>query len=765
MKRLLISIVLVAAILGNFDSKAQSVGLVLSGGGAKGLAHIGLIKVLEEHDIPIDYVAGTSIGAIVAGLYASGMSPDEMLELFNSDDFRLWSTGRMDKDDLYHFKRKDELPNWLKLDITRKDDGVKLILPLNIVPERQMDFAFLNLTAQTTAACNSDFNQLMVPFRCVSTDIYLNRAIVHRDGDLGEAIRASMTFPLVYKPIEKDGMLLFDGGIVNNFPTDVMQQDFNPDIIIGHKVTGLDSKPDPDDLFSQIEAMVTQLTNYEIPDTIGILLESKLNHVGLFDFPKVNYIYSKGIETALQKIDSIEGIIERRVPKAEVDRKRSEFKSKKPELIFNNVQVEGINDNSQRKYIIQSIKYKEKIIDIDQLKTSYFKLIADDHIKSIQPLAYYNKETGFFDLHLKVEPSKPMAVEFGGHLSTRANTFGFLQAHLKAFNNRSYNFSTNLFFGRFYNSFSVGGRIDSPTRNPFYVASYFTLNMWDYFSTSTDLIFTDIRPSYVKQTESNFRFEAGIPYTKTGLIDVGVSQSGSFDQYYQTKVFNHGDKLDETTFRGWSGHIRIDNKNYDFRQYPTQGARKLFSLQYINGTEDFKPGTTAPVNENIRERHGYFQIKALYDEYFPVRRYITLGAMSEAVINNNTLFSNFTSTVLNAPAFTPTPNSLSLFNEHYRANQYFAAGGKLIYNINTSLHVRSELYGFFPILSFVSGPGNTVTYAERVFTKAHFMGLAALVLQTRLGPLSVEMNYYDKPGQKWFFSVNMGYMLFNKRGF
>ena len=762
MKKNFLSILFCCLLLA---ANAQKVGLVLSGGGAKGIAHIGLIKVLEEHNIPIDYVAGTSIGAIVAGLYAMGMSPDEMLELFNSDDFRLWSTGTLDKDDLYYFKRKDELPDMIKLDITKKESGVKLILPLNIVPEQQMDYAFMDLTAQYTAVCNGDFNKLMVPFRCVSTDIYLNRAIVHSNGDLGEAIRASMSFPLVYKPIEKDGMLLFDGGIVNNFPTDVMQRDFAPDIIIGHKVTGLDTQPDPDDLFSQIEAMVTQLTNYEIPDTIGILLESKLDDVGLFDFPKANFTYSKGIETAMLKIDSIENIIHRRVPKSEVDRKRAEFKSKKPDLVFNNIQVEGVKDNKQRRYIIQSIKYNEKTINKDELKTSYFKLIADDHIKSIQPLAYYNRQTGFFDLHLKVEPRKPLDVDFGGHLSTRANTFGFLQANLKAFNKQSYYFSSNLFFGKFYNSFMVGGRLYAPNRNPFYISSYFTLNYWDYFSTSTDLIFTDIRPQYIRQTENNVRLEVGIPYTKTGIIDAGISRSTSLDEYYQTKVFNQGDILDETTFKATAIHVRIDKKNYDFRQYPTEGGRKFFNLQYINGTEYFVPGTTSPIQNEVDNNHQFFQITAKYDEYFRIQKSLSLGVMAESVINNKTLFSNYTSTLLSAPHFSPTPNSLSMFNEHFRANQYFALGGKALYLFNPNFHFRSEFYGFFPVQSILSGSDNTANYAQKVFTKAHFMGLAALVYQTRFGPLSAELNFYDKVGQKWFFSVNMGYMLFNKRGF
>ncbi|MFA9392216.1 MAG: patatin-like phospholipase family protein [Prolixibacteraceae bacterium] len=758
-------IFIICILLLSLSAQSQKVGLVLSGGGAKGLAHIGLIKVLEDHNIPIDYVAGTSMGAIVAGLYAMGMTPDEMLELFNSDEFKMWSTGRMDKDDLYYFKRNDELPDWMKFDITRKNDKVKLVLPFNLIPERQMDFAFMKLTASSTGACNSNFNQLMVPFRCVATDIYHNQAVVLRDGDLGEAIRASMTIPLVYKPIEKDGMLLFDGGIVNNFPVDIMAEEFRPDIIIGHAVTNLGDNYDKDDVISQIETMVTQVTKYDVPDSMGIFLETKLSDVGLLDFPKINYINSRGIETALLSIDSIEMRIKRRVSKEQMAQKRIDFNRKKPELLFNNVQVEGVRDNMQRKYIIQSIKYNEKVIDIEQLRTSYFKLIADDHIKSIQPIAYYNHNTGLFDLHLKIDPRKPLDVAFGGHLTTRSNTFGFIQANLKAFNNRSYILTSNLYFGRFYNSFLLGGRIDSPSKLPFYVSGAFTLNYWDYFSTSTDLIFTDIRPSYVRQTEQNTKLEIGIPYTKTGVIDVGIAQSISNDEYYQTDIFKEGDKLDNTTFKGFASHVHIDKKNYDYKQYPTEGGRKLFSIFYINGEETFNPGTTAPINQQISQRHSYFRMYGLFDQYFITSKYLTIGAFAEASFNNNTLFSNYTSSNLHAANFAPTPNSKSLYNENYRANKYMAFGGKLIYKLTDNMHFRTEAYGFFPIQNFVIGEDNTVIFDSKIFSKAHLMAMGALVTQTQIGPLSVELNYYDKPGQKWFFSLNMGYMLFNKRGF
>ncbi|MDD4109465.1 MAG: patatin-like phospholipase family protein, partial [Prolixibacteraceae bacterium] len=180
---------------------AQSVGLVLSGGGAKGLAHIGVIRVLEENNIPIDYIAGTSIGAIVGGLYAAGFSPDEIEELFRSDDFYFWSTGQIQKEYRYYFTQPEPDPAWLELRLARDDDKLKVLPPTNIVPEEQMDFAFMELLASTNAACGNSFDSLMVPFFCVATDVYNNKPVLLRKGDLGEAIRASMTVPLYLKPI------------------------------------------------------------------------------------------------------------------------------------------------------------------------------------------------------------------------------------------------------------------------------------------------------------------------------------------------------------------------------------------------------------------------------------------------------------------------------------------------------------------------------------------------------------------------------------
>lgn len=254
MQRLLLPLIIFLC-LGSV-SHAQRVGLVLSGGGAKGLAHIGVIRALEENNIPIDYIAGTSMGAIVGGLYAAGFSTDEMEALFRSEQFRFWSTGFIPEESRHYFSKKEDSPAWIRFGLEKRDEKLRLGLPTNLVPEEQMDFAFMELFSATNAVCQNDFNRLFVPFLCIATDIYNQKELELRDGDLGEAIRASMTFPMYFKPIVINGSLAFDGGIMNNFPVQNAMEAFRPDILIGHSVADNPRKPDEDDVTAQLGNLI-----------------------------------------------------------------------------------------------------------------------------------------------------------------------------------------------------------------------------------------------------------------------------------------------------------------------------------------------------------------------------------------------------------------------------------------------------------------------------------------------------------------------------
>jgi NTE family protein len=747
------------------ESQSQSVGLVLSGGGAKGIAHIEVIRTLEENGIPIDYIAGTSIGAIVGGLYAAGYSPDEMEELFRSDDFYFWSTGRIQKEYRYFFSRPEPDPSWLELRLARIEEKLTVLPPTNIIPEKQMDFAFMELLAATNTACKNNFDSLMVPFFCVATDVHTNQPVVLRKGDLGEAIRASMTFPLYFKAITIDGRLLFDGGIVNNFPQDLMEEIYNPDIIIGHKVADDTKTPGTDNLMTQVTNLVMRPTNYEIPAEKGIFMETKLQNVNLLDFQKYDFIATEGRKTAEQFIDSIKTRIERRKSLNFVNEKRNEFNAKKPELYFQNIQVEGVEDPMQRKFIIQSIKHRYNIVSLGELKKEYFKLIADEHLKSIRPIAYYNNKTGYYDLHLKVEPEKKMRINIGGNISTKPINQGFVSFDYRTYQGRAYTLSSNIYFGRFYSSFKLGGKIDFPTSLPFYLAGYSTFNRWDFFSSSSELFFEDVRPPYIIQDEYNLRFEAGIPLGLHSKLCTGAAFANSTDEYYQTDIFKKEDTPDETTFNAFVGQACIEYNSLNFKQFATEGEFNALTFKYIAGRETNKPGSTSTTTLKTNRHHDYFILQAQSSRYYNLFRNFTLGTQLEGVYSNKKLFKNYRSTMLTSPGYNPTPHSRSLFIENFHANNYLAGGLKLLYHFNPSLHLRVEGHGFVPVKEELPNEDLTAFQNSEYFSNYYLQGMAALVYHTGIGPLSLSLNYYEKPNTDLYLTLNFGYILFNKRGY
>lgn len=748
-----------------FNSAAQSVGLVLSGGGAKGMAHIGVIRVLEENNIPIDYIAGTSIGAIVGGLYAAGYTPDEMEELFRSDDFYFWSTGRIQEEYRYYFNQPEPSPSWLELRIEKKEDKLKVLPPTNIIPVEQMDFAFMELLASTNAACKNQFDSLMVPFFCVATDVYSNQPVILRKGDLGEAIRASMTVPLYFKPITINDTLLFDGGIVNNFPYDMMKDYFKPDIIIGHKVADRSKMPETDNVMEQITNMVMRPTNYDIPEEEGILMETKFENVGLLDFQKFNLIKQKGEETAKQNIDRIKERIERRVPQQELAEKRQTFNNKKPELFFQNIQVEGVEDPMQRRFIIQSIKHRYNVVSLSALKKEYFKLIADEHLRSMRPIAHYNRETGYFDLHLKVEPEKKFRINIGGNISTKPINQGFASLDYRAYNRRAYTLSSNIYFGRFYSSFKLGGRIDFPTSLPFYLSGYSTLNRWDFFTSSSELFFEDVRPPYIIQEEYNFRVEGGIPLGLHSKLYTGVAYVNSTDKYYQTERFKKEDEPDRTKFNAFASQIGIETNSLNYKQFATEGEFSGLSVKYIIGKETNEPGTTSNISVKNSENHRYVLAQASSLKYWNFGNRFTLGTQAEAVFSNKELFQNYRSTLLAAPGYYPTPHSKTLFLENFHSNNYLAGGLKFLIHFSPSMHLRLEGHGFVPLKEEMQSEELLVYRNPDIFSNYYLQGMAAMVYHTGLGPISLSLNYYEKTNTKLFMTFSFGYTIFNNRGF
>lgn len=743
---------------------AQKVGLVLSGGGAKGMAHIGVIRVLEENNIPIDYVAGTSIGAIVGGLYAAGFTCDEMEELFKSDNFYFWSTGKIQREYRYYFKRPEPTPEWVQLRVEKKEEKVKVLPPSYIVPAEQMDFAFMELTAGTNAACNYDFDKLMIPFFCIAADVNKSQPVILSSGDLGSSIRASMTVPLYFKPIKIDGNLLFDGGILNNFPTREMKETFNPDIIIGHKVANDAKVADADDLLAQISNMVMRPTDFKIDSKDGILLETSFENVGLMDFNKIDHVLVRGEETAALLIDSIKTLVERRVSKSEVQQKRDKFNSKKPLPFFQNIQVEGVSDPMQRRFIIQSMKHGSDVVSLADIKTEYFKLVADQHLKSIQPVSRYNPETGYFDLHLIVEPEKRVDVGIGGNISTKPINQGFASFNFRTYNGKAYTLNSNIYFGRFYSSFKIGGRIDYPTRLPFYLSSYLTFNRWDYFTSSSEWFFEDVSPPFIIQDESSFRIEGGFPLKLHSKFYAGITYSDASDEYYETDNFAKEDTPNKTNFNAFVAQAGIENNSLNYKQYATEGTHLGINGKFISGREIHYPGSISVSRTKTESNQNYFLISGHALRYYKLGKRLRMGTHVEGVFSNKELFSNYKSTMLSAPGFAPTPHSKSLFIDNFHSNNYAAGGLKAIYHFSPAMHLRVEGYAFLPLYEIVKNEDLTATKGDHLISNYYFQGMASLVYQTGIGPINLTLNYYEKESTNLYLSLNFGYILFNKRG-
>lgn len=215
---LLAILLLCSAAVAAADS-APRVGLVLSGGGARGAAHIGVLKVLEEQRIPVHAIAGTSMGAVVGGLYASGLSAAEIATLIDSEEWRAGFTEPAPRDRL-SFRRKSEDQNFLvKFPLGIKSGSFRL--PKALVSGQRVSQVLRRVTFPVARL--DAFDQLPISFRAVATDLETGDPVVLSGGDLVDAMRASLAAPGVFAPVEIDGRLLVDGGLANNLPVDVAQ--------------------------------------------------------------------------------------------------------------------------------------------------------------------------------------------------------------------------------------------------------------------------------------------------------------------------------------------------------------------------------------------------------------------------------------------------------------------------------------------------------------------------------------------------------------
>ena len=327
----------------NENINRPKIGLVLSGGGARGIAHVGVLKMIDSLQIPIDYIAGSSMGGIVGALYASGYSGEEIEKIVNEVDWTEMFTDRPHRAELPYLQKKDDGKYAIELGLK----GFTPTIPGGLIEGQKIYLLFSDLTASTKIVNN--FSKLPIPFKCVGVDLVTGKEAILEKGSLPKAMRATMAIPTIFSPVEWGDSLIIDGGILNNFPANVVKK-MGAEVIIGVNVgTPLKKKKDLNDLialFEQTMVLVDFDKLQENKKLCELVITPELTGYTAADFDK----------KSVQKILSVGN-------KAGIDNK-SKLIQLKEKYLGNNTDEQGAEKQSPKKYLLNE-KHNFRIYSLE----------------------------------------------------------------------------------------------------------------------------------------------------------------------------------------------------------------------------------------------------------------------------------------------------------------------------------------------------------------------------------------------------------------
>lgn len=788
---------------------AQSVGLVLSGGGAKGLYHIGIIKALEENGIPIDYVAGTSMGSIVAAMYSAGYSVDDMIDIFESGGVKYWLTGKIEDHYIYYYNQEEPSPAIVSMDVDlvemlktqkrRRDDRVKsgdfifedenqtieieedakkrrvsLNLPnrdqndkrrgksktpASMYPATQLDLAMMNFFAPASAVAKNNFDSLFVPFRCVSTDIINRKQYVWKDGDLGMAVRSSMAIPIVFKPVTVDSMLMYDGGIVNNFPWRELDEEFEPDLLIGGKCVG-GGTPDLSTIPGQIEMLVMTQTDYDIPEEKGVMIERNVG-VGLLDFSKPMEVINRGYEDAMKMMPQIKERVSRRVTPEEVYIRRLAFQERIPILQFDSLHIAGLSER-QNEYVekmMMMANRKDSTISYEKFKSGVLRTIGDGALETEYPISKYDTLQGLFDVELGMTPKPSFKAMLGVNISSTAVNQAYVGLVYRRIKDMISTYRIDGYIGSYYSSVKLSSRHDiQKASRPFYVQGDICYNYLDYARGNTQSISYEISDvGFSRYNDTYVALTIGTPVQRSSKLELRVAVGSDRYRYYPSSLQDSEEdlSLSAVNFATANGSLSRNSQNY--MMYPTRGIKQTISLFGFYNRENYQQNAKG-VDMVVKQKFKNLAagVSFIRDRYINISDFFTIGYLLQgAYITKLDLSGNYMDKML-SPAFTPTEHSKTLYLPEFRDRSFMALGVMPIFEFNEKLYLKSEFYCYKP---------NLLSYNNVRKELKYILSLSG-VYQSPIGAISLNYSrYFNITTLKAnYYTLNVGIMMFNKKG-
>lgn len=662
----------------------------------------------------------------------------------------------------YKFSLREEDINASMLNVPFSKDSLKSkSLPTSWITPALMDYEMLKHLGAASASYGGDFDSLFIPFRCVASDIFNKESVIFRNGYLNQAVRASMTFPFFMNPIRVNGKLLFDGGLYNNFPADIMYQDFDPDFIIGSNVSYNEPPPTEDDLFSHIRNMLMNKTKFQLPCEMGIMIEPDIN-ISTFDFDRAKDAINEGYEATLLLMDSIKSQISRRISTEVLTEKRTAFKKKIVPINIETVNAINNKDNSPSEFTKFSIskRLKKSTLSESKFKRQYFRLYGTPQIAYIFPTLDLITDSTY-NLNLRVNKTRDFKLAVGGHFSSRPVNTGYIGFSYYSSGKAAFRLNIESYFGKFYGSVKTNIDFHVPSHIPITIQPYFVMNRWDYFR-SFATFFEPVKPSFLIQNELYFGSRFLLPLTNTTKTGIDFRVFYLDDSYYQTEEFSVSDTADHTYFDGVSVRWFVEKNTLNRKQFASEGHAIKLLVNYVMGREQSVSGSTSLEQYDIVKEHNWINIQLDAEYYFFNTKISHTGAHFVGVFNSQSLFKNYTASILSTTAFSPIPDSRTYFMPEYRSPQYIGLGINQIFTLKNKFDLRIDAYGYQPFIEIANNEDGTFGYNKTVGAPK-FLGSASLIYFSPIGPLRATLNYFPSQNKPLTFQISFGYVIFNDR--
>ena len=768
MKRKILSF-LAAGMLFTLPAAAQSVGVVMSGGGAKGLYHIGVLQALEESGIPIDYVSGTSMGSIIAGMYAAGYSPEEMRRIVASGVVKQWVSGRIDPSYLPYYRRNTGTPIFLSIRLNMKDhpddpNASRFRLPSYLISSNQIDLALADLFGPATTASRRDFDSLMVPFLCVASDMNTRRPVVLRKGDMGEAIRSSMSIPLAFKPMKIDTMLLYDGGIYDNFPWEPLDKEFHPDFLIGSKCTsGNNDITENSSLVDQAFSLAMNKTNYDMPEGRSLMINRAVN-VSMLDFNSADSIIEAGYRDALARIPALREKIHRTVTPEEIRTKRAAFREKCPPIIFDDYEFEGLT-HAQTAYVRDVMRLddtydgRQRQMSFPEFRDDFFSVIGNDEFSVEYPEFRYDPLRERYSVKLKMSARENLRFLIGGNISSTAFNQAYIGVNYQTIGRVGQQLGADLYLGPIYTWGTIGGRTDFYMWKPVFLDYSYNFAVRNFRHGSFGNITKIDNTRQVKNSESFFSVAAGMPLAHRGVFLIRANGGHVNYRYDSDELF--ADDTDHSRYSFFGIKAELARNTLDKFLYPRRGSDLKLSGIFVTGRDKYEPFDAEKFLS--RTSRQWVGARLTWDKYFdmPGCSWFSLGLNVDGVITNHPEFTTEGATVMSMPAYEPVPHAQMIYMPDFRGKRFAAGGVMPTFDLMPNFFLRTGFYAMFrEKRSFVPGVSGPVEDK-----RWHYIAEASLVYHTPIGPVSLALTKYDLRNWKnMYLTFNFGYAIFAPKG-